>query len=162
MGVSGCGKSTIGAALARRLGWPFVDADDLHPQTNVDRMAKGLPLTDADRAPWLTAIREEMTEAGRDTVVACSALRHSYREVLRDGPGETRFVFLDVATDILSTRLRRRHGHFMPADLLDSQLETLEPPREDENSLRIVIGSARRGVAEVVDEIMTGLGYPKA
>jgi len=152
MGVSGCGKSTIGAALAERLSWPFLDADDLHPESNVARMAAGEPLSDADRLPWLAAIRDEMTASGPDLVVACSALRRAYRDVLRAGPGPVRFVYLDVNAEILRLRLAHRHGHFMPSRLLDSQLATLEPPAEDEQVVRIVIHEDR-SVGDVVGEI---------
>jgi gluconokinase len=159
MGVSGCGKTTVGRVLAERLGWPYVDGDDLHPAANVAKMAAGHPLTDEDRAPWLRAIRDRMTEwavQGSDGVLACSALRRVYRDVLRDGPGEVRFAFLDVDRDVLAARLAHRHDHFMPTGLLSSQLATLEPPTPDEHAIRIVVHD-NPDVGRVVDEIAAQL-----
>jgi gluconokinase len=127
MGVSGAGKSTVGGALAAALGWPFVEADELHPPANVAKMARGEPLDDADRAPWLEAVATRM-RALDDGVVACSALRERYRDVLRVRP-DVRFVLLDVPRALLEERLKKRRGHFMPRSLLDSQLATLEHPK---------------------------------
>ena len=130
MGVSGAGKTTVGRALALRLGWEFIEGDDFHPPANVAAMAGGHPLTDADRAPWLAAIRtriEQIMKAGDHAVIACSALKHAYRRVLAGQDSDAvRFVQLDVPREVLEERLRHRHGHFMPASLLDSQLATLE------------------------------------
>jgi carbohydrate kinase (thermoresistant glucokinase family) len=141
--------------LAERLGWPYLDGDDLHPATNVAKMAAGHPLTDADRAPWLRAIRAQLNAwhaAGIDGVLACSALRRAYRDVLRDGPGEVRFVYLDVDPDVLAARLAHRQGHFMPGGLLASQLATLEPPAPDEYPIRIVVHDN-----PVVDDVVTNI-----
>ncbi|UZN04285.1 gluconokinase [Cellulomonas sp. S1-8] len=132
MGVAGCGKSTVGSALARRLGVPFVDADGLHPHANVARMSAGVPLTDDDRAPWLAAVAAELAEAPRGLVVACSALRRRYRDALRAGAPGTVFVHLTGTREILAARLGARLDHFMPPALLDSQLATLEPLDDDE------------------------------
>jgi gluconokinase len=130
MGVAGSGKSTIGAALAEVLGCPFLDGDDVHPPANVAKVSRGEALTDADRAPWLAAIRQRIdraVERGSDLVVACSALKRSYREFL--GRGLTvSWVFLRGDDTLLRERMRQRTGHFMPAALLDSQLDALEEP----------------------------------
>ena len=136
-GVSGSGKSTVGALLAGRLGWAFADGDSMHPAANVAKMAAGIPLTDDDRWPWLGAITAWMDEraaAGDSGVVACSALKRVYRDVLLDGR-PARLVFLDIGHDTDMTRLAARHGHFFPAKLLDSQFDDLEMPRAPENVL---------------------------
>ncbi|KAJ6587216.1 P-loop containing nucleoside triphosphate hydrolase protein [Mycena vulgaris] len=145
MGVSGTGKSTLGAALAAALERPYIDGDDLHPRTNVEKMGAGEPLTDADREPWLRAIREtaervvgeqQQAGSGRGVVIACSALKRTYREVLRGGGGSsalpTYFVFIEGAREVLMARMLNRNGHFMKASMLDSQLATLENPRGEE------------------------------
>lgn len=133
MGVSGSGKSTVGRELARQLGWPFHDGDDDHPAANLAKMHRGEPLTDADRGPWLEAIARVMNRAhdrGEDLVLACSALKHSYREQLRRQDGSVRFVFLTGPASLIAERLSRRRGHFMDPHLLESQIETLEPPHD--------------------------------
>ena len=138
MGVSGSGKTTVGTALAAELGVPFVDADDLHPAENVARMAAGVPLTDDDRWPWLALVGERL--AGADAtglVVACSALKRSYRDAIRQKAPEVRFVFLDAGRALLESRVRDRPGHFMPASLLDSQLAALEPLAPDEPGVTV-------------------------
>ncbi len=132
MGVSGCGKSTVGALLAVRLGVPFVDADDLHPPANVAKMAAGIPLTDDDRWPWLRLVGAELASASDGLVVACSALRYAYRDVLRSFVPDVYFVHLAGPREVLASRLSHRVHHFMPLALLDSQLSTLEPLRADE------------------------------
>jgi gluconokinase len=163
MGVSGSGKTTIGRLLAARLGVSFADGDDLHPPGNVAKMAAGHPLTDHDRWPWLTAIGQWMSEqatAGRGGVVACSALRLVYRDLLRRlvGPAATvRLVHLDPDRDALRDRMQRRDGHFMPAALLDSQLATLEPPGEGERPI-VVRDAGARPPEAIVDEIVAALG----
>lgn len=129
MGVSGSGKSTIAAAIAQRLGVDFGEGDALHPEANVAKMAAGIPLTDADRAPWLELVRGWI-EQHPDGVITCSALKRAYRDRLR-GPG-VRFVCLVAPRDVLAGRLAHRSGHFMPPELLDSQLSTLEVPGPDE------------------------------
>ena len=134
MGVSGSGKTTIGSALAARLGWTFSDADDLHPPANIAKMAAGRALDDADRAPWLAAVAAWIG-THRPCVVACSALKRSYRDMLRsDG---VVFVYLDAGRELLERRLSHRTGHFMPATLLGSQLDALEPPGPDEASITV-------------------------
>lgn len=129
MGVAGAGKTTVGALLAGELGWPFVDADDLHPAASIEKMRRGEPLTDADRGPWLdglAALIAGCLARGERAVLACSALRVSYRERLSGGRPEVAFVLLDVAPELLADRLARRRGHFAGPALLASQLATLE------------------------------------
>jgi gluconokinase len=131
MGVEGVGKTTIGRRLAQELGWLFVEGDDFHPAANVEKMHRGEPLTDADRAPWLQALRQRidaLVAAGQSAVVGASALKQAYRDVLASGRPEVRFVYLKGSADVLRERLARRRGHFMPPALLTSQLETLEEP----------------------------------
>ncbi len=131
MGASGAGKTTVGRRLAEVLGWRFIDADALHSPGNVMKMRGGLPLTDADRAPWLEQVRAAIADAiadGRGAVVACSALRARYRAVLSDIPGDVRFVHLDASPDLLRDRVARRVDHFAPVELVASQLATLEQP----------------------------------
>ncbi|MBC3190305.1 gluconokinase [Pseudonocardia sp. C8] len=148
MGVSGSGKSTVGAALAADLGVPFTDADGLHPAANVAKMRAGIPLTDADRAPWLDAVGAELAGHARTgLVVACSALRRAYRDRLRGHAPAT--VFLHLAGDraVLADRMTGREGHFMPPALLDSQIDTLEPLAADEAGTTL---DTARPVAELV------------
>jgi len=130
MGVCGCGKSTVGRALAEELGWGFLDADDLHPPGNVEKMASGVPLTDDDRWPWYDRIAAELRRvntAGQHVVLACSALKQAYRERLARG-GDLRIVYLKGDAAAIEPRLASRRGHFMPASLLASQFATLEEP----------------------------------
>ena len=137
MGVSGSGKSLIGAALARALGIEFVEGDEYHPPENVERMSRGIPLTDDDREGWLRALAMRIREAkdtGTGLVMTCSALKRSYRDVLRAEAGELRFVFLRGPRALIAERLAGRRGHFMPASLLDSQFATLEEPSPDEEA----------------------------
>ena len=136
MGVSGCGKSSVGIALAEALGARFIDGDDLHPAANKAKMSAGIPLDDEDRWPWLDLVSKALAEAAPDgstgTVIACSALKRSYRERILAGAPNTFFIHLDGSREILQQRLGNRTGHFMPATLLDSQLATLEPLAQDE------------------------------
>jgi gluconokinase len=134
-GVSGSGKTTVGALIAGRLRWRFADADSFHPEANVAKMRSGIPLTDEDRAPWLRAVADWMDAriaAEQSAVIACSALKRAYRDMLLSGRPEATMVFLQVSKDMLARRLATRHGHFFPEKLLDSQLEALEPPAPDE------------------------------
>ncbi|BBA35737.1 gluconate kinase, SKI family [Methylocaldum marinum] len=131
IGVSGSGKSTIGRRLAESLGWPFFDGDDFHPERNIAKMARHQPLTDADREPWIERVAElieRSIEEKRCAVVACSALRHIYRERLARGHREVFFVYLKGSFELIRDRLAQRNGHFMPPDLLPSQFATLEEP----------------------------------
>jgi gluconokinase len=149
-GVSGSGKTTVGRALAERLSWRFHDADDLHSAENVERMRRGLALSDAMRAPWLARVRGVIEDAIQDragAVIACSALKARYRTFLSDGLSTVRFVFLNASREVLLQRLARRRGHFAGPTLLDSQLDALEPPAD---ALTL---DASRPVAELVDAI---------
>ncbi|WP_346420683.1 gluconokinase [Paracoccus sp. N5] len=138
MGVSGSGKSTTGGALAEVLGWRFIEGDSFHPRANVEKMAAGIPLTDADRAPWLQALAAEFARneaAGESSVMGCSALKRSYRDILRSGAPRVRFLHVHGTRAILEERLAHREGHFFPAKLLDSQLATLEMLGPDEDGV---------------------------
>jgi gluconokinase len=142
MGVSGCGKSTIGALLASRLRWEFKDADWFHPTSNVDKMHSGIPLTDEDRRPWLNAIAgwiDTTRRAGGHGVIACSALKRSYRDVLIGKRSDVRLVYLKGDETLIARRIAVRHEHFMPPSLLHSQFATLEEPGPDENPIIISI-----------------------
>ena len=155
-GVSGSGKTTVGARLAQRLGWRFVDGDDLHPPANRAKMRDGLPLTDADRWPWLATVAHLLDHADPE-VVACSALRRRYRDFLRgDRPG-VRFVHLAADRALIGERLARRTGHFFPAGLADSQFATLEEPAPDEDAL---IVDAGQPPDTIVAEITAWLTQP--
>ncbi|QFQ88992.1 AAA family ATPase [Paracoccus kondratievae] len=136
MGVSGAGKSTTGEALARHLGWPFVEGDSFHPEANVAKMRAGIPLDDADREPWLRALATEIArnEAQRQSsVMGCSSLKRAYRDILRTGAPVVRFLHVHGSRELLESRLSHREGHFFPAKLLDSQLATLELLGPDED-----------------------------
>jgi gluconokinase len=131
MGVSGCGKTTVGRALGERLNATFLDADDFHPVDNVARMRAGTPLTDEDRAPWLSILNAELrtrTEQGERVVLACSALKANYRVAISDGLPQSRWVFLDGSFEVIAARVRGRANHYMPESLLRSQFDTLERP----------------------------------
>jgi gluconokinase len=132
MGVSGCGKSSLGAALGYRLGIPYRDGDDLHPAANVEKMRAGMPLTDEDRWPWLDRVARVLNDDA-PVIVGCSALRRAYRDRIRSGAsGAVRFVHLAGNREIIAARMAARTGHYMPASLLDSQFATLEAPGADE------------------------------
>ena len=155
MGVSGCGKTTIGDLVARELGLPFLDGDSLHPVENVAKMAAGIPLTDEDRWPWLTAVGSELATAGDGgLVLACSALKRSYRDAIRAQAPDTVFLHLNGSKDVLSARLEGRSDHFMPATLLESQLSVLEPLEADESGVVVDIAFP---VDQVVSQALTGL-----
>jgi gluconokinase len=158
MGVSGCGKSTIGALLASRLHWEFEDADWFHPASNVDKMHRGIPLTDEDRWPWLAAIAgwiDNTRLAGRHAVIACSALKRRYRDVLVGSRADVRLVYLKGDETLIARRIATRHEHFMPRSLLHSQFDALEEPgAADENPVVISIEPEPR---EIVAQILSAL-----
>jgi gluconokinase/shikimate kinase len=155
MGVSGCGKTTVAAILARRLGWPFEEGDTLHPQSNIEKMSAGHPLTDDDRRPWLAKIAGwvgERLDNRENGLITCSALKRTYRDAInRRGSGVV-FVYLAGSKEAIAARLAARQGHFMPSLLLDSQFADLEEPAPDEPAIRVEIGPAPEVVAEDVIE----------
>lgn len=140
MGVAGCGKSAVGAALAARLGAAYLDGDDLHPPENIAKMSRGEPLTDADRGPWLTLVGRTLADPQGTLIVGCSALKRRYRDLIRAQAGApVVFVHLSGAKALIAARMAERTGHFMPASLLDSQFAVLEPPGPDERALTVDI-----------------------
>lgn len=153
MGVSGSGKTTIAKILSARLGWPFEEGDSLHPESNIAKMKAGIPLTDADRQPWLAHVAawiNRQRESGQPGIITCSALKRAYRQiVIGDRPG-VRLVYLRGSRDVLAARLAQRRGHFMPASLLDSQLDTLEEPDPDEDPLTVDIDHPAEQIANEI------------
>lgn len=160
MGVSGSGKTTLAGALSQRLGWTCAEADEFHPQQNIDKMRQGIPLDDADRWPWLAEIRDWMTaqaRTGTSTVLTCSALKKSYRQLLSEAEGRVVFLHLEGTAELLGRRLQGREGHFMPPALLPSQLAALEPLTEEEldaGSLRLDIARSPEELAAAVVEAL--------
>jgi gluconokinase len=157
MGVSGSGKSTVAAVLVERLGWEFAEGDDFHPPANVEKMRAGRPLDDDDRRPWLLRLADwigEHERAGRSAVITCSALKRSYRTLLRDGHPSVWFAHVTADPEVLRHRITHRAGHYMPAALLDSQLATLQPLDDDEPGARI---SGDRPPEDVVDHLLAVL-----
>jgi gluconokinase len=162
MGVSGSGKSTIGEKLAQRLGWSYEDGDKFHPSSNVAKMSAGQPLTDEDRWPWLQAIANEIDricEARGHAVIACSALKRAYRDILVHGRPEVRIIYLQGTQDLIAGRLALREGHFMPPGLLASQFTTLEPPDASENPVTVSIDAP---VETIVNDIVRESGLSPA
>jgi carbohydrate kinase (thermoresistant glucokinase family) len=162
MGVSGSGKSTVGAELSRMLGWPFRDADSFHPPANIDKMSRGVPLTDADRWPWLDAIAQWIDDRLSHCapgIVSCSALKRAYRRRIVGGRARVGLVYLKGEIGSIAARLAARTGHFMPAALLASQFEALEEPEPDE---RPVIVSIEEPPARIAATIVTKLGCSPA
>jgi gluconokinase len=156
MGVSGSGKSVIGSTFARVLGVDFVEGDSYHSAANIERMSSGVPLTDDDRAEWLRALAARINEAkdsGTGLVVSCSALKRSYRDILRGGAGSPQFVFLQGSRALLAERLAGRRGHYMPPSLLESQLATLEEPSPDEQAW---VCDIRESPEDIVAALMLG------
>lgn len=159
MGVSGSGKSTLGAALAGSLGVPFAEGDDFHSEANRIKMAAGVPLTDEDRWPWLGSLRDWAAAQPTGCVLACSALRRAYRDVLREAGDDVVFLEVDVPADLLRSRMSSRPGHYMPTSLLDSQLATLEPLAPDETGRRI---DGANDLESVLDEARTAVAALEA
>jgi gluconokinase len=158
MGVSGCGKTSVGAGLSAALGWPFFDGDDFHSQENIDKMAAGIPLGDADRQPWLESLHRLMEyhlAEGRPLIVACSALKASYRQTLRGDLESVRFVHLAGSFELIQARLERRSAHYMKAALLRSQFAALEPPMD------AITVSIEKPIEEIFAEIIGQLHLPK-
>ncbi len=153
MGVSGSGKSTVGAALARRLAVPFIDADTLHPPANIAKMTAGEPLDDDDRRPWLERVGEWLADHRDGAVASCSALKRNYRDQLRAHCPEVEFLHLAGSPELIGGRLAARSGHFMPAALLQSQFEALEPLGADEPGKTI---DASQQVEAIVDDFVAG------
>jgi gluconokinase len=152
MGVAGSGKSTLAAALSQQLGWACAEADEFHPEANIAKMTQGIPLQDEDRWPWLQEIRGWMSAqaaAGKSTVLTCSALKRSYRDLLSQANGRVIFLHLDGGADLISRRMQGREGHFMPPTLLPSQLATLEPLTQEE----LDAGSLRLDIARSPEEL---------
>ncbi|HEX6017825.1 MAG TPA: gluconokinase [Burkholderiaceae bacterium] len=163
MGVCGSGKSTLGAALAARLGADFLEGDEFHPSANVERMAAGIALTDADRQGWLAVLADRLGAArreGRPVVLSCSALKRSYRDALRSQAPDLALLYLAGTPQLLQQRMASRKGHYMPPSLLASQLATLEPPQPDERAL--TLGAAREPAALVSDALAWLQGLPHA
>jgi gluconokinase len=155
MGVTGAGKTTVGSLLARQLGWDFVDADEFHPESNLAKIRQGIPLNDDDRRPWLERLRAEIARqdaAGRDLVLACSALKKDYRKILLEGASPVKFVYLKGSAQQIAERLKARHGHFAGEEILAGQFVDLEEP---DNAVVVDIAGAP---GEIVKEIREKLG----
>ena len=154
MGVSGSGKTTVAELLAKKLGWPFMEGDRVHPPANVEKMRQGIPLTDTDRAPWLDRIGEELKSwaaAGKSGVLTCSALKRAYRDRIRSARPDVRFVYVKGSETLIEARVAARHHEYMPASLLRSQFDTLEEPTPDEQAVTVDAGgSADEEVAAVI------------
>ena len=162
MGVTSSGKSTVGATLAARLGWPFRDADEFHPPANVAKMSRGEPLNDDDRKPWLAAIAawiDELRAAGQHGVVTCSALKRAYRSVIIGERPDVRLVYLKGDRALIGARMARRQHHFMPTSLLDSQFATLEVPTPDERPIVVDVDAEPDAIVDAV-LAATGSGQP--
>ena len=155
MGVAGCGKSAVGAALAARLGATYLDGDDLHPPANIEKMSRGEPLTDEDRWPWLTLVGQTLASPGGILILGCSALKRRYRDHIRAAAGApVTFVHLSGSRELIAARMAARSGHFMPASLIDSQFAALEPPTAEENAIIVDIDNT---LTFVVDDIAVNL-----
>lgn len=153
MGVAGSGKTTIGEGVAKQVGGIYVDGDDLHPKSNIQKMSKGEPLTDDDRWPWLKQVAITLSANQGMCFIGCSALKRDYRDFITKHAGEAvTFIYLDGSRELIAKRMSQREGHFMPTSLLDSQFETLEVPTSDENKLAVDISKTQK---EVIEDICT-------
>ncbi|MEW9612714.1 gluconokinase, GntK/IdnK-type [Shinella sp. S4-D37] len=151
MGVAGCGKSAVGAALAARIGATYLDGDDLHPPANIARMSRGEPLTDDDRWPWLTLVGQKLVDPHGIHIIGCSALKRRYRDRIRDhAKGPVTFIHLAGTRDLIATRMAARSGHFMPISLIDSQFAALEPSAEDEAAITVDIDKMLRAIVDTI------------
>jgi gluconokinase len=151
MGVAGCGKSAVGAALAARLGAAYLDGDDLHPPANIDKMSRGKPLTDDDRWPWLTLVGKRLANPDGILIIGCSALKRRYRDHIRDEAGApVIFVYLAGTKALIAARMGARSGHFMPTSLIDSQFAALEPPGPDENAIAVDIDNTLETIVDTI------------
>jgi gluconokinase len=154
MGVAGSGKTAVGMQVAQKLDWIFLDADNFHPPANIEKMKHGIPLNDQDRAPWLQRLHDELQRQmaeGHSVILACSALKESYRKVLRDEVFPPKFVYLDVDPETIRDRLQERTAHFFPKELMESQFAALEKPKD------AIIIDARKPLADVVDQVIRAL-----
>jgi carbohydrate kinase (thermoresistant glucokinase family) len=157
MGVSGAGKTTVAEALKARLGWAFEEGDQLHPEANIAKMQAGVALTDVDRAPWLEAVAawiDGQRAKRQPGIITCSALKRSYRKIVVGDRPQVRLIYLRGSRATIADRLAGRHGHFMPASLLQSQFETLEEPRQDEDPMIIDIGLPANQLAEEIIRLL--------
>jgi len=160
MGVSGSGKTTVGRTVAERLGWRFHEGDALHPPENVAKMQAGHPLDDEDRAPWLAAVAARIDEwraRGENGVIPCAALKRRYRGVVLGNRPDVRLIYLEGSRELIAERLAGRRGHFMPANLLDSQFAALEPPKSDEHAITVSVDAP---VADIVARVAPALTRP--
>ncbi|MGF1750713.1 MULTISPECIES: gluconokinase [Vibrio] len=157
MGVTACGKSTVGAQLAERLNRKFIDGDDLHPKSNIEKMSQGCPLTDEDRAPWLERIHDaaySLEQNNEHAVIVCSALKQSYREIIRGDNHNVTFLFLDGHQELILQRMRQRDGHFMKENMISSQFDILERPESEPQTLTINIDGS---VCDIVERSVAAL-----
>ncbi len=151
MGVAGCGKTSVGEALADKLGTDYVDGDELHPPENIQKMSSGIPLNDEDRWPWLKLVGERLGQSGGKIIIGCSALKRIYRDRIREfAGGEVTFIHLSGSKELIASRMNSRTGHFMPLELLDSQFAALEPPTEDEHAITVDIDQDLDGIVDDV------------
>lgn len=154
MGVAGCGKSSVGEALSSQLGWTYLDGDPLHPQSNIDKMASGIALTDEDRAPWLQVVGEKLGGHDGTIAIGCSALKRSYRDIIRNAAGgDVCFIYLNGSRALIEGRMAKRRGHFMPVSLLDSQFEALEPPR-GETAINVDISGDLNSIVAQIEAVL--------
>lgn len=156
MGVAGCGKTTVGTALAMRIDATYLDGDDLHPPANIAKMSRGEPLTDDDRWPWLTLVGQRLAEPDGALIVGCSALKRSYRDhIRREARAPITFIHLSGSKALITARMAARSGHFMPTALIQSQFATLEPPAADENAITVDIGVSLETIVEQIAALIS-------